>query len=380
MRKFLSMFAIVALCGLAFVSCSDDDDTTPPPPPEPTPVTVTEGVFLLNSGNSANYVDGSLTYFGADGSTTPNAFSAANGRSLGLTPNDIITFGQKMYIVVTDENTIEVVDKNTLKSIKQIKTTDLMGTDRGTQPRHITAAGNHVYVSTFRGYVAAIDTVNFEMAAVYQVGSFPEGMAASGNSLYVVNSDYGNGVNPSISIIDLNTGNVIEQNDELIMNPTAIAEANGALYFLDYGKYDNNWNQTDAGVRKVANGEITKVADATMMAVNPTAGLIYTVNAPYSSAGVTITYNVYNTTTGELRTFIDGSGIDSPAAIGVDPVTGSVFIASYRMNADTGYADYAANGYVRVYNADGTFVREDEAGVGPIAFAFNHNTYDVVNE
>ena len=50
MRKFLSMFAIVALCGLAFVSCSDDDDTTPPP----TPVTVTDGVFVVNAGTIGN--------------------------------------------------------------------------------------------------------------------------------------------------------------------------------------------------------------------------------------------------------------------------------------------------------------------------------------
>lgn len=65
MRKFLSMFAIVALCGLAFVSCSDDDDTTPPP----TPVTVTDGVFVVNAGTIGN-IPGSLTYIGSDGSVT----------------------------------------------------------------------------------------------------------------------------------------------------------------------------------------------------------------------------------------------------------------------------------------------------------------------
>lgn len=380
MRKFLSMFAFALMCATGLVSCSDDDDQKDVPAPEPGQVTVTDGVFLLNSGNSANNVDGSLTYIGSDGNVIQNAFSKVNGRSLGITPNDVMVFGTKMYIVVTGENTIEVVDKNTLKSIKQIKTTDLMGTDHGTQPRHITSAGDHVYVSTFAGYVAAIDTVDFKMTDIYQVGSYPEGMAAAGSSLYVVNSDYGYGNNPSISEINLNTGKVTEHNDAMIMNPTAIAEVNGALYFLDYGQYDDSWNQTDAGVRKIAGGNITKVADATMMAVNPISGMIYTVNAPYSSEGVAVTYSVYNTATGEAKQFIDGSGIASPAAIAVDPISGDVYIASYSINPETGYADYAANGYVRQYTADGTFVKEYEAGVGPLVFAFNHNTYSVVNE
>ena len=111
MRKFLSMFAIVALCGLAFVSCSDDDDTTPPPP---TPVTVTDGVFVVNAGTIGN-IPGSLTYIGSDGSVTQKAFANANnGMSLGDTPNDAVVNGSKLYIVVNGDNIIWVLDKNTL--------------------------------------------------------------------------------------------------------------------------------------------------------------------------------------------------------------------------------------------------------------------------
>lgn len=379
MRKFLSIFAIAAMCGLAFTACSDDETTPSPTPGPPAPVTVTKGVFLLNSGNMSAAINGSLSYYNADGSVVSNAFSSINGRSLGLTPNDIIIHGSKIYIAVTDEHTVEVVDKNTLKSIKQIKTTELMGTDKGTQPRHLLAAGKYVFISTFAGYVAAVDTTDFTAANIYQAGSYPEGMAVSGNTLYVANSDYSLLTNPSISIINLNTGEKVSDiKDDLILNPQSITEINGKLYFLDWGKYAPN--QIDAGIREVKDGVITKVADATMMAANPENGLIYIVNAPYSYPATPATYSVYNTETGEETKFIDGDDIEYPAAIAVDPVTGSVFIASMHLDPDYGFADYFNNGYVRVYNAEGTFVTEYEAGVGPVAFAFNHNNLNIVNE
>lgn len=74
-----------------------------------------------------------------------------------------------------------------------------MGTDKGKQPRRLAAGGAYVYLSTFDGYVAAIDTTEYTAAKIYQVGSYPEGMACDNGNLYVANSDYGQGINPSIS-------------------------------------------------------------------------------------------------------------------------------------------------------------------------------------
>lgn len=369
MRKFLSMFAIVALCGLAFVSCSDDDDMTPPP----TPVTVTDGVFVVNAGTIGN-IPGSLTYIGSDGSVTQKAFANANnGMSLGDTPNDAVVNGSKLYIVVNGDNIIWVLDKNTLKIDRQLSTTELMGEDKGKQPRHLLASGQYVFVSTYDGYVAAIDTTTYE-ATVYQAGSYPEGMAISNGSLYVANSDYSLGQKPSISVINLNSGTTTDIKDELITNPQSFAVMSDAIYFLDYGSYDASYNQTGAGIRKVVNGEITKVADATLMAANTNNGKIYIINAPYSYPATPVTYSVYDTTTGKTTQFITGDNIDSPAAIAVDPVNGDVYITSYVVDPDTGYAGYSIDGYVNRYTADGTFVSRNDVGVGPITITFNYNT------
>lgn len=388
MKKFLSLFAIAAMSLTFFTACDDDDDK----PYTPTAVDVSEGVFVICSGNKSNAIDGSLTYINTTtGAATQSAFMAANGRSLGLTANDALVYGSKLYIAVTNENTLEVVDRTTLKSIKQIKTTELMGAEKGLNPRHLVAYNGKVYLSTYgtepsypydgsvKGYVAAIDTTSYT-ATTYQVGAYPEGMAVSDGTLYVACSSYGTGTAPSISGLNLSTGSVTEFTDALITNPIQIEALNGALYILDSGLYDASWNQSGQGVRKLENGVVTKIADATMMAVSnksitrdvANTPMIYMINNPYTYPSTPVTYSVYNISTGETSTFIDGSDVYSPNGISVDPVTGKVYILSYNENPDRpGYAGYSLPGYVNEYSASGTFLKKYDTGVGPTAITFN---------
>lgn len=373
MKKLLSIAAMAAISVSVFTACSDDGT----PGPDPSPVNAGEGVFVVNAGTMGN-IPGSLTFIGNDGGTLQDAFAKANNNmALGDTPNDAIVYGSKLYIVVNGDYCVWVVDRRKLNVLKQISTTALMGSDKGKQPRRIVAAGGSVYISTFDGYIAAIDTTDYTMNAYYTAGSYPEGMAVANGKLYVANSDLGQNKNPSISEIDLATGNVTDHKDALITNPVSIATMGSAMYVLDSGWYDDNWAQHDAGIRKIENGTIEKLADATFMAADARNGLVYYINSAYGAEGATVTYSVYDTKTGETRQFITGDGVDSPAAIAVDPVNGDVYISSYRINPDTGYTDYAADGYVNRYRADGTLVASYDAGVGPTALAFNyHMTYE----
>lgn len=388
MKKILSMFAIALMSVSLFTACSDDNDS----PNTPQPVDVSEGVFIINSGNQTKQINGSLTYINSSKNTaTQGVFKAANNRELGLTPNDAVVYGSKLYIVVTSENTIEVVDRNTLKSVKQIKTTELMGSDKGLKPRHIIAYNGKVYVSTYgtnpgypadgsiKGYVAAIDTASFA-GTTYNVGAYPEGMAVSNGKLYVANSSYGTGTAPSISEVDLASGSVNDIKDPLITNPVSIEAVNGVLYILDSGGYDANWNQSGQGVRKYENGKFTKLADATMMAVSgvsvsrsteAASPKIYMINNPYTFPATPVTYSVYDTATGKTSQFVDGSDLFSPNGIAIDPVSGKIYILSYNENPDTHKADYAANGYVVEYDATGKKLNKYDTGVGPTAITFN---------
>lgn len=367
------MAALAALTAVTFTACEDDNDSTGGGGQGGQGTALTEGVYLVCSGNTSNQIGGSLTLLGLDGTSATDIFEQANGRALGDTPNDVMAYGGKLYVAVTGENTLEVINRYNLSST-QLSTTALMGDARGKNPRRLTAAGKYVFLSTFDGYVAKIDTLTLEAEQVYQVGSYPEGMAVGSGLLFVANSDYGAGQNPSLSSVNLADGTVTTFKDALITNPTSIACYDDALYVLDYGWYDDAWNQNDAGVRRVKEGQVEIVADATMMAADPQRGLIYTVNAPYTSPATPVTYGVYDMKTGQSRQFIAGDGIDSPAAITVDEVSGDVYIASYTMNPDTGYADYSAPSYVNQYTAEGTLVRTFEAGVGPTAFAVSYGT------
>jgi hypothetical protein len=271
-----------------------------------------------------------------------------------------------------------VCNKQTLKIVKQISTTQLLGDKDGLSPRAAIGYDGKIYFTCYgksydgdNGIVAAIDTVNFAKQQTYTVGSYPNGLTICNGYLFVTNSDYGNGVKPSLSKIDLKSGAVSEIKDAVITNPMEILTAGDAVYYLDYGTYDENWNQTGAGVRKVTlDGKVSKVVDGTSMCSD--GKKIYTVNAPYGGSG--INYNIYDTTTGATTSW-EPSDIFSPAVIAADPVTGNVFIVSYQKNPDTGYAGYALPSYTNQYDASGKFVkRYDNTATGPISVVFNTHT------
>lgn len=354
MKKFYSLFAMAAIAAFGFTSCDDDDDA-----PELVPVETSEGVFVVNSGNMGGKIDGSLTYYDyAKGKAAQNVYQAANdGESLGGTVNDAIVYGSKIYIVGGDESTVFVADKNTLKKVARITATV---NGEAAQPRHATAANGCVYVTTFSNAVLAIDTVTCTIDATYECGSYSEGIAVDGDKLYVADSDYGRG-NASVSVIDLKTKKTKTFKHDNIKNAVGITVADGRLFLLDSGGYDANWNQSGQGVYEIVGGKVTKLVDATEMAVAN--GNIYTINAPYTTPATAPTYSVTDIATGKTTTFCDGKEIGYPSKISVDPVNGNVYITSYKIGAG-GYADYKAAGYCTVYSTSGAYQNKFACGVG----------------
>lgn len=373
MKKYLFSFAVLAMGMSLLTACSNDDDDAP----QKHLVDVSNGMFLVGSGNKSAGIDGNVSYIDyAKGVSTANAFKAVNGKSVGKTANFITSYGSKLYIVVDGEATIWVCNKQTLKIEKQLSTIELLGEKDGLSPRCAVGYDGKLYFACYgksfdgdNGIVAAIDTVNYAKQQTYTVGSYPNGVALCGGYLFVTNSDYGMCVKPSLSKIDLKSGVVTEIKNDVITNPMEILTVDNAVYFLDYGTYDANWNQTGAGVRKVTlDGQVTKVVDGTAMCTD--GKKIYTVNAPYGAA--TITYPIYNIATGETTTW-EPKGIFSPALIAADPVTGNVFVVSYQENPDKpGKAGYALPSYTNQYNAQGDFVKKYEnTATGPISVVFN---------
>lgn len=365
MKKFYSKVALAALCSLSaftFSSCSDDDGDKPAFNPDVP--TSSSGVYFLTQGQYTSQLEGSLNFVSyADNKVENDLFQRANGRSLGNTPQCGLVYGSKMYLGVCFSNTIEILDKKDYSSIKQIR---LSSTETGTQPRSMVTRNGYVYISMWDGYVARLDTLDLTIDKRVQVGANPEGIAIYNGRIFVPNSD---GMNPNgpgntASIIDLASFTKIKD-IEVPVNPDSFVEAEGKLYMLARG----NYYDIDAAVYEI-NAEATDPSDiakevmpATMMASD--GKKLYLINAPWQKP---IEYFVYNPQDDTFRVW-EAPEVYSPNQIGVDPISGKIFITSYVQ--DGAYAGYSLPTYAAEYTPDLHFVKKYNLGVGQSAIFFD---------
>lgn len=377
MKKYLLGLAVLLMGTAVMTSCDPAEDY-----PETYLQVYSTGAYVVNSGNMYSNIESSLTAIDYASSTaTQNVFKAANGRSLGNTANDGIVYGNKIYLAVDQSNTIEVIDKKTKQSIKQIKTTDLLGKAEGADPRHIIADGGKVYFTTYGGYVAAVDTTSFALQKKWQVGSSPEGLVFGNGNIYVANSNYAAG-GGNISCINLSNDNVETKNIEGVNNPTGIYYAAGLLYVLEnpvYGPAPDYVPTGENALRTVnfAEGKSQKVADGNYaVCVTPgtttrTPQLVrsyfFVLNAPY---GGTPSVSVLAAGSTQPQALTLSEMPVSPCGIFADPLNGHIFVLSYKMG-DNGYADYNGNGYVVEYDSAGQKQHEYATGVGSCAMFFD---------
>ena len=369
MKKHLLSFAVM-LSATLFTACINTDNT-----PNRYIVPVANGVYVIESGNVDKGIPGSLTSYSYSSKTTTNGI---NGASLGNgVLNDVMRYGNRTYIVADDENSVFVIDAKTLTMKHRINMINLLG-DQGAHPRRITANGENIYVSTYGGCVAVIDTVNFSLVKKYEVGSCPESVLISNGYLYVANSDYGLG-NASISIINLATDESKEITNENIRNPQELAIAGTDIYYLDWGQYgpEPDYAQEHAGVYCYSMSEDKAaqiIPDATGMACYGTSIITYN-----NANGVEkTTYSIYDIRTPSIIKTFEPEGIESPAAIAIDPLTNYLFIASNHKQDGEQYGDYNSNGYVVFYDLTsmgrlGSF----NCGIGPVRIAFNNSIEEV---
>lgn len=351
---------LIALGGLSLVACSDNNDE--PEIPNPDAPTVAEGAFVLNQGNYYQQIEGSLSFIDYSTSTSSqNVFLKANGRSLGATPQDAIVYGSKIYLAIYESNVIEIIDRTTYKSQKQIS----LSQAEGQSPRALVAKDGKVYISMYNGYVSRLDTVSLSIDKTVKVGPNPEIMAIKGDYLYVPNSDGLNwevGYGTTASVISLNTMTV-EKTLTVGLNPCEFLSNGTDLFLLCKGNYADIASQI---YQIDSNGNMKSIADATLVALKD--NKVYYINAPFMAPE--IEYSVYDLTTGKTSPMLSDDGVESPAGIGVDPISGNIIITSY--NVENGWASYSTDGYAKVYDSTGKPLKRYDVGVGPCAIFFNY--------
>lgn len=327
----------------------------------------TTGVYVLNSGKFGSN-NSTLTFYDVnDGTVTPNYFRAQNGRQLGDTGQDMVVYGSKTYIAVYASNVIEVIDRNGV-SLASIQPQDAGGQPQS--PRYLTKAGGNVYVTLFDGHVAKIDTTTLAITAQVAVGRNPEQIAVSNNKLFVANSgglgwnDPNLGYDKTVSVIDIATFSVVKT-VQVVLNPTEVTtDAQGDVYVIsmgDYGAIPNTMQRIDPNTY-----EVTTVGNATKMA---SAGdKIYVYYSQYDTFwNQVITFYEYDAvaeTMGTTSFITDGTVVEQPCSLSVDPLTGDIYV---------GTSDYTNNGDMYVFSADGKLKNRFGVGLNPMGAYFLTN-------
>ena len=212
-KKIFFSFLVTAASAMFLTSCDPTSGEQANP-------LISTGVFVLNQGSYKNN-NASLTYYDLIASTvTTDIFTAKNNRGLGDTGQDILKYGSKIYIAVSQSSLIEIIDAVTGVSTKSIPM--LNASNQPSQPRSLASYNGKVYVTLFDGHVAQLDTTTLTIQKTIAVGSNPEGIVAANNKLYVANSG-GMGLvsDSTISVIDPSSFSVL-RTIKVVINPVVI--------------------------------------------------------------------------------------------------------------------------------------------------------------
>lgn len=354
-------FSLV-LGAFVLVSCIESEEW------ETREVTVSDGFFILNEGSYFNQINGSMDFVSyATGtlSVNRNIFEQVNGRTIGSTPNHLIRCGSKIYIATTEENRVEVLDAHSLNALTPIAIT---------APRELCTDGEFVYVSSYTGEVLKVDTASLTVAVKSEVvGANLEGIAYRNGSIFVCNAwnpDYSYNSN----LVKLSAATLAKEKDiTVVANPNQLIASGSDLYLASWG----NYGDIPATIQQIdSNDQVTTLANATHMALGN--GLLYLISSSYDENWNAMnSYSVLDLATKKVNPFISGREIDSPSTIGVDPISGFVFIASckkYPNSEGVPTVSYTQDGYIVCYTPDGRCVGQLDCGVNPGALLFVSHT------
>lgn len=354
--KQLKLLAIGLMAALAFTACSDDDGPTF----TTDPVEQMSGAYVINQGNYYGGVDGTMDRLAltADSTYTQGVFSAANGQSLGSSPQGAVVYGSRIYVPMYAENLVWVMDKTTARIVASIQTNE---------PEAICAAEGYVFVSNNDGYVSRIDTLTHAIDSHEAVGPNPAQMCTTGGKVYVSISDgynYGNGYADGCRVaeIDALTGKKVKD-IAVGVNPGPIAaDADGRVFVVCRGNYAD----IASAVWSIQPGatEGSELAPASLIAVNGTT--LYVVNSvtDWGTNQTVVDFKTYDTTTGNLRAddFLAGQPkTPAPQAININPQNGDIYVCSDRSSAE-----YDKPGLLYIYKADGTHLKTYATGIHPM--------------
>ncbi|MBI1838025.1 MAG: YncE family protein [Flavobacteriia bacterium] len=345
--RYIKLFIIVFLA----VSCKKHKVETP----DSTAISGLKNGMLVLCEGLFQQNNATLSWIDLSNNTIDNDFfTTKNSRNLGDTGNDIAQYGSKIYIVVNVSSTLEVLDKNTGKSIKQIS---MLNGNTSKQPRYITFNGSNAFVTCYDGYVDVLDTASLTITQRIKVGDNPEQMAISNNKLYVANSGGLNSPNVDSTVSVIGLSNLQELYKITVgKNPGSVKVDNqGDIYVITRGNYSTIPSRM---VR--INTQTDQVAqnfsfDASGIEKMGNKFLINFYNYSNSTSNIAL-FNTENEAI-EINNFISTSNITT--------LYGVVYRSSNNKIYCLDAMSFTNTGYVRVFSGSGIYETSYHVGLNP---------------
>lgn len=343
LKTILLLTAFFGLCS----SCN---------PPQPPINPITTGILVLNQGNF-QLNNSTITFYDiATGLITDDAFLATNGRGLGDTGNDLKIYGSKLYCVVNNSHRVEVMNVKDLKSIQAISLP-------GKSPRSIAFHEGKAYVSCFDGDVVRIDTATLTVDGTVHSGNNPEGICVCNDKLYVANSgglNYPN-YDSTVTVIDLNSFSVIKT-IPVGINPCLVIPYNDRYVFVqsrgNYGSIPYNLQKIDTYSDNVIK---TYNINVLGMAIHQHTAYIYSYDYDNGDSWIR-TLNLLNDQLSTEDFITDGTSLDAPYCITVNPISGDIYISDAY--------NFTVTGDVYCFSAQGKKKFSFPVGVNPGSIVF----------
>lgn len=234
MRSLLfGMLCMLALSA-SLVSCSDANDVL-----DDSGSTVSlpqVRAFLLNEGTQKENNAGIKFYApNGDAKAINDIFYKQNNVKLGDVGQDMIEYEECMYVAVSGSNYLVKLNAAgvELKRISFVNDTDLSA-----GIRYMAVKDGYIYASFYGGVVAKINTGTLQVEKkLTGIGNNLEGVAVSGDMLYVANSYKvveGKYIyNKEVFVIDLNKF-ALKETLTVTQNPNMMTEGNGRVYLISW--------------------------------------------------------------------------------------------------------------------------------------------------
>jgi YVTN family beta-propeller protein len=339
--KNLKWFLVLFLVSAISWSCKEDD---PKPKGE-----FSTGVWVINEG-AFQKSDGTIGYFNSSTKEVKQDLFGLknNSRALGDIVQSATVDGDHAYIVVNNDNKVEVVNSNTFEAEYTLNNLKL--------PRYFTTFNGKGYVTewvsfTEPGRVSVVNLETKQVETTIAAGNGADNIIALNGKLYVSNN-----FSNTVSVIDPAQNREIKKIEVSNSPGKFVIDSDNKLWVICGGNNlalfkinpnDNSVeNRIDLGMR------------SSRLAINRTKDQLYYVNGK----------NVYKMSTKTpvvpTSAFITVSTAVSIYGIDVDPGTDVIYIGDSKA--------FQVNGTVYRYDASGTAIDDFTSGKGPNGFVFRY--------